>query len=101
MGISMSAPTRVRYLTDTDDLSVRGWITGRGYTRLMDYVDAHISKTSYSKTNVYRKDQIDNSYYDKAGANLMADHIAYGFNVTGYHKNYDKLFDVGQPRIFL
>ena len=46
MGITIANPLRVRYITDTDDLRIRGFISGIGYARLIDTGDDHISTCS-------------------------------------------------------
>ena len=98
MGITVACPLRVHYITDTDDLNVRGFISGTGYARLMTSVNNNISTLSYPRSDVFSKGEIELNYNNITGVNSKLDASFWDFDVTGYHKIYDKVSVSGAPR---
>ena len=72
------------YITDTDDLRVRGWITGTGYARRMTSVDNNISTFNYPRTDVYTKTEVNTNYYNISGVNRAINSCVYDYlNLSG------------------
>lgn len=81
-GIAMSAPTRVKYWIFTDGLAVGGFMTGTGKARLLAEVDNHISKFSYSRSDVGNITNLTN-YYNRTESLNRFSSIAQCDSTTG------------------